>query len=123
MIMFVSIVMPLLFLCQSRTDYFTIKCPCLGCITQFRIKNDNSGKSPGLYLEYVGVKELPSSLLFQSYYQTFTCKQWISSDRQLQDKFTESSEFIGGITFNSRVHLSWKELLKITQTVIVKHLP
>ncbi|KAK2158726.1 hypothetical protein NP493_1773g00053 [Ridgeia piscesae] len=67
-------------------NYFTVTCPCLGCVLKLRIRHNNAGVNPSWYLVYVGVRRLPGPSL----YQKFPCKKWLSSSTSLNRKLTSS---------------------------------
>lgn len=62
-------------LCCFRTDEFIVECPNLGTIKKLRIGHDNTGPSPGWYLDKVIVDDIEGRRVYE-----FQCNRWLAKD-------------------------------------------
>jgi len=60
---------------NCRKDEFIIDCPALGTLKRLRIGHDNSGLSPGWFLDKVIVDDLETSRVYE-----FPCSRWLAKD-------------------------------------------
>ena len=58
-----------------RVDEFIVECPSLGTIQKLRIGHDNTGPSPGWYLDKVIVDDLDNKRVYE-----FQCNRWMAKD-------------------------------------------
>ena len=58
-----------------RKDEFILECPALGTLKRLRISHDNSGVSPGWFLDKVIVDDLETSRVYE-----FPCGRWLAKD-------------------------------------------
>jgi len=61
--------------CACRKDEFVLECPALGTLKRLRIGHDNSGLSPGWFLDRVVVDDLDTSRVYE-----FPCHRWLAKD-------------------------------------------
>lgn len=64
-----------LFEFANRTDEFTIESASLGKLQRLRIGHDNSGPSPGWFLDKVIVDDVTSNRVYE-----FPCQRWLAKD-------------------------------------------
>ncbi|CAL1540467.1 unnamed protein product [Lymnaea stagnalis] len=57
----------------NSVDEFTLECPKLGRLDRVRIGHDNTGPSPGWYLEKIIIDDLESSTVY-----VFPCQRWLA---------------------------------------------
>ena len=60
---------------DNRKDEFAIESPSLGKLQRLRIGHDNSGLSPGWFLDKVIVDDLETSRVYE-----FPCQRWLAKD-------------------------------------------
>ena len=58
-----------------RKDEFIVECPALGTLKKLRIGHDNSGMSPGWFLDKVIVDDLETNRVYE-----FPCGRWLAKD-------------------------------------------
>ena len=58
-----------------RKDEFVVECPSLGTLKRLRIGHDNSGVSPGWFLDKVIVDDLETHRVYE-----FPCHRWLAKD-------------------------------------------
>ncbi|XP_077976546.1 lipoxygenase homology domain-containing protein 1-like isoform X1 [Styela clava] len=86
---------------RGRKDVFTVKCPNVGKLKKLRIGHDNSGSSPGWYLEKVMIDDNSTGRIY-----TFPCGRWFAKD---EDDGRITRELVagkgdGGIPYTVKVH-------------------
>ena len=60
---------------MCRKDEFVVECPSLGTLKRLRIGHDNSGVSPGWFLDKVIVDDLETHRVYE-----FPCHRWLAKD-------------------------------------------
>ncbi|CAK8676643.1 unnamed protein product [Clavelina lepadiformis] len=73
---------------RGKKDTFSLECPHLGKLKKIRIGHDNSGPSPGWYLEKVVIDDTMMSCVY-----TFPCQKWFAKD---EDDGRISRELVTG---------------------------
>ncbi|KAK2175795.1 hypothetical protein NP493_707g01020 [Ridgeia piscesae] len=71
---------------RGSTGYFTIRNPCLRCITKIGLRLIYWGKAPGWFVKTVGVRRMA----FLTSYQTFGCYKWMTKKTSLTRWFSSS---------------------------------
>jgi len=59
----------------TRTDEFFIESASLGKLKRLRVSHDNSGPSPGWFLDKVIVDDVTSNRVYE-----FPCQRWLAKD-------------------------------------------
>ena len=58
-----------------RTDEFQVECPVLGTLQSLLVRHDNSGSSPGWYLDKIIVDDTDSNRVY-----VFPCDRWLAKN-------------------------------------------
>ncbi|XP_064633987.1 lipoxygenase homology domain-containing protein 1-like isoform X3 [Lineus longissimus] len=80
---------------RGKKDEFMISCPAVGKIQRIRIGHDNSGPSPGWFLDKVIVDDLELNRVYE-----FPCQRWFAKD---EDDGKLSRELVHGIGIDDAV--------------------